>query len=47
MNLEAISPGADDNASGIAVITEVLRVLMLTIIVLQELLCLWHMQQRR
>ena len=29
MNLEARSPGADDNASGIAVITEVLRVLML------------------
>ena len=29
MNLTATSPGADDNASGIAVITEVLRVLML------------------
>ena len=29
MNLEARSPGADDNASGIAVITEVLRALML------------------
>lgn len=29
MNLTATAPGADDNASGIAVITEILRILML------------------